>query len=113
MSIKPVAAGAGAGAAKGGGTASDPSQAAAAQDPSASDPSASGNTDPNGQFVSNLAGVTLPHDKPPVPLLFYVVGGIALALVVFGPPIYGLRLSRKPEIPGPDDGVTAEGTPRL
>ena len=91
--------------------ATDQQAAATTQDPTASDASAAGTTDADGQLVSNLAGVTLPHDKPPVPLLFFVVAGIALALVVFGPPIYGLRLSKKPEILSPDDAVKGEARP--
>jgi phosphate transport system substrate-binding protein len=114
IALPPAAAGNGAAGANNTKTGTGPAAAAAttaAADPTASDTSATGAADAEGQLVSNLAGVTLPHEKPPVPLLFFIVAGIALALVVFGPPIYGLRLSRRPELPTQDDGATGEGRP--
>jgi phosphate transport system substrate-binding protein len=50
--------------------------------------------DPSGELVSNLASVTLPKTKAPVPLLFYVAAGLAALLAVFGPAVLALWLRR-------------------
>src|SRR5262249_61001494 len=57
------------------------------------DPSALG-TDPTGELVSNLAPVSLPTQKAPVPLLFYIAAVLALLLVLFGPPALAVWLRR-------------------
>ena len=50
--------------------------------------------DPTGVLVSNLASVTLPKTKAPVPLLFYVAAGLAALLAVFGPAVFALWMRR-------------------
>jgi phosphate transport system substrate-binding protein len=51
-------------------------------------------SDPTGELVSNLAPVSLPTQKAPVPLLFYVAAVLALLLVLFGPPALAVWLRR-------------------
>ena len=56
---------------------------------------ADGSTDPNGQIVSNLASVALPHGGPSVPMLFATVAALAALCVVFGPPAVSLWRRRR------------------
>ena len=52
-------------------------------------------TDPNGQIVSNLASVGLPHDAPSVSVLFATVAALAAGLAIFGPPAVSLFRRRR------------------
>jgi hypothetical protein len=68
---------------------------ASAANGGAADASTATDQDPTGELVSNLAPVSLPKTKAPVPLLFYVAASIAVLLLIFGPPAYALWLRRR------------------
>ncbi len=91
----PTGTGAGAGA---GSTAAatDPTAAGAGDQLTGADAS----TDPQGQIVSNLASVALPHGGPSTPMLFATVAALAALCVVFGPPALAIwRRRRRPAAP--------------